>query len=295
MFVNLLPREYLSKWRQKSVKNSEKIMDTHESLFLYFFGYLDLAYTVITNLNKTVINNHEIEEKDKMIICLYSNLFRMCDEIGSLLIHGFTTGALQLWRSYYEHAVITIFLIKCDSNELIQKFKDASEKKYSDQIESYNKHRADLKFPELDEVVIKGAEAKQKTMQDAYDKDFFKQDYGWAKDFLTEKPNFRAIENSVDMARYRPYYIWASSYCHPNLRSVTAYRNADNQIVLEEIVRQKIDKQSFVDPMQLTLAIFEEVNNHIFNRYSPAYEYTTNMMMFRKIYKKLTDQFAPEA
>ena len=294
MFVGLLTKDYLKTWRKKSARNSDKIMDTHETLFLYYFGYLDLAYTVVSNLNKAAVGNSGMEEKDKMIICMYGNLFRMCDEIGTLLTHGFTTGALQLWRSFYEHAVVTIFLIKCNSNELTAKFMDASDKKFNDQVESYNKHRVDLKFPELDQTILKHVEAKQKSMKDIYDKDFFKQDYAWAKDFLPEKPNFREVESSVAMDRYRPYYIWASSYCHPNLRSVTAYRNSEHKIVVEKIIQQKIDKQSFVDPMQLTLAIFEEVNNHLFNKYSPAYEYATNMMMFRKIFKKLSDQFAPE-
>lgn len=105
-----------------------------------------------------------------------------------------------------------------------------------------------------------------------------------------KKATFRDIEDSVNLQRFRSFYIWASEYFHPNLSSLTSFE-MDGKIVVDKITQQQIDKEAFIDPMQLTLAVFHEVNAEFMKLYIVQNEYDINLLLFRRVFESLLETF----
>jgi len=173
------------------------------------------------------------------------------------------------------------------SNELTNRFIDFSNRDLKRRVDSFMKRYQELRFQPLEENILKEIDSLTKEMEDKYEKGFFKDDYSWAAKWFDERVTFRSLEKYTEMERYRPYYIWASGFSHPNFESLTDFKNVKGSVDLDEIIEQDIDKQNFIDPMQLTLAVMHEVNNHILYLYSVDNEYPTNLLMFKKVYDRL--------
>lgn len=275
-----------------SKANSNKIIKHNKKLFQYYFAFVETTHIVYKNLLKKIEKRNKgkkLEVRDLVNITFYGNLCRMSDEIGVLLTNGYPDGALILWRSFYEYCVVFVFLMKHYSNDLAQRFVDASQKDLRRQVESHNKRHIDLKFPALDKQLVEKVEKDFAEIKQKYPKEFFENDYSWAQDFVNGKPNFMNIEAHTDFGRYRPFYIWASCKSHPNYKELTSFRNSKKAFALSYVTIQDIDKTSMVDPAQLTLSTFYQVNSYFLHLYSVEYEYDTNMMMLRKIYDKFAD------
>ncbi|RYE17318.1 MAG: hypothetical protein EOP45_16005 [Sphingobacteriaceae bacterium] len=223
---------------------------------------------------------------------MYGNLCRMSDEIGNALSNGSIRMALALWRTFYEHVVVGVFLMKQDSPDLFKKFADFSHRDVKKQKDSFDQHRELLKFPPIPTDHETAITNRTEELNTSYGKDFFAE-YAWAKDALPLKTraSFYAVETQAEMSRYRPFYIWASNYIHPNFRAITDFRGDNDAIVLEKINQKVIDKQSFIDPMQLALVIFNIFNDYFLYRYSVNNQYSTNILVFRKLIERLQTKF----
>jgi hypothetical protein len=106
---------------------------------------------------------------------------------------------------------------------------------------------------------------------------------------LAEKPTFRAIEAHVDLSKFRPFYIWASSFTHPNFERLMDFWSG-NQMVMDRIIAKEHELQAFVDPMQLTIACFQEINTEMLAIFSPKNQYEANITILDKLYEKLIVQ-----
>jgi hypothetical protein len=296
-FVNKYTVQEFQKQQEISKRNSEKIVELHEDLFHYFFAYVHTAHIVYSNFLKQLqtakTEASDLELKDIINISMYGNLCRMADQIGLQMIHGYSDGALRLWRTFYEHCVVSVFLMKHNSNELAERFRDVTFKENKRSVESYSKRHADLKFPALDPDLINKVAKEFEEAKLTYDKDFFDNDYSWAKPFLKTKPNFNALEEDADFGRYRPFYIWASSKAHPSYKGIMDFRDSKESIVFKYITIQEVDRKSMVDPAQLTLGAFDHVNSFFLHLYS-GHEYEINMLMFRKLYDRFSETITEE-
>lgn len=278
-------------------KNSQTIVDLHEDLFHYFFAYIETTHVVYKNflahMQTTGPKASEMETKDLINLVMYGNLCRMADQIGVQMINGYTDAALILWRTFYEYCVVAVFLLRQDSNRLSSRFQAFSEKVNKRKVESYNKRHKDLKFPPLDTIIIRSANRNYKKVEKSYGKDFFQNDYSWAQPYLKTKANFLAIEEAAGFGKFRPYYIWASGKAHPTYAGITDFRDSTNATILTYITIQESSRRSLVDPSQLTLAAFHQVNDYFHYRYA-GHEYQVNMQMFRKIYDKFGEGLSEE-
>lgn len=291
---------FLARFTQKNFKsqlsilrqNATQITKQNNDLFRYFFAYVQTTHIVygklLDHLEQTT-KGEDLEIRDVVNITLYGNLCRLADQIGILLTNGYPDGALMLWRSFYEYAVVAMFLMLHHSNDLATRFKDASFRDVKRKVESYTKRHTDLKFPPLHEKYIKDVDNEHQNIKSKYAKDFFDNDYSWAQGFLTGKPNFLNLESEADFGRFRPFYIWASGKCHPTYNELTSFKDSKENFVLRYVTTQEADKTSMVDPSQLTLGVFHQVNSHFLHLYSEDYEYDTNMMMFSKIYDRFSE------
>lgn len=280
-----------------SKKNSQTITDLHEDLFQYFFAYIHTCHTVYNNfLNKiesSGVKASDLETKDLINLVMYGNLCRMADQIGVELINGYPDAALILWRTFYEYCVVATFLILRDSNRLASRFRAFSKRQNKRKVESYTKRQEDMKFPPLHVDIIKSANRNYKKVEKTYGKDFFENDYSWAKPYLKTKANFLAMEEAAGFGRFRTYYIWASGKAHPTYDGITDFRDSTNATVLKYITIQESDRRSQVDPSQLTLSALHQVNDYFLFQYS-GHEYVVNMKMFRKIYDKFGEALSEE-
>lgn len=282
--------QYLQQWRQMTRSSQAKIISAHKKPFLYFFAYIHICFQIYDRI-RLALDGQVMDKKTTLHLCLYGNLCRMADEIGILLSHGYTSTALTLWRTFYEHSVVGLLLLRENSDDLTDRFDASSHRDMQARTDSYTKRHEDLNFPPLEPELIMNIEQKSSWLKENFEAQLFKQDYGWAAKVLTEKPTFRAIESHVNMGRYRPFYIWASTFAHPSFERLTDFWKDEDKIVLDRVISSDPDLQSYVDPMQLTLACFDEINTAFLDIFSVDHQYEANRAMLAKIYSKLTDNF----
>ncbi|WP_426330134.1 DUF5677 domain-containing protein [Pedobacter sp. R-06] len=282
--------KYLQQWRVTTRSNQAKVIGMHKKPFLYFFAYLHTCFQIY-NRTRMALDGRVVDKTTILQICFYGNLCRMGDEIGILLSNGYTSAALTLWRTFYEHAVIGLLILKENSEELTDRFDASGHRDLEARAESYKKRHEDLKFPPLEAKVVMDIEQKSAWLKENFDGQLFKQDYGWASTVIKEKPTFRAIEAHVEMGRFRPFYIWASTFAHPSFERLTDFWGEGDKIVLDRITKQDEDLQAYIDPMQLTMACFQEINIEFLNIFSIDHQYDANVAMLGKIYDKLTANF----
>lgn len=296
-FVDRFTLKHFHKHFCIGVRNNKRIVDKHEDMFTFFFAYVHTGHIVYNRfLDKMSAANFkpaEIELKDRIHLCLYGNICRQADQIGTALTHGHMDAALRLWRSFYEHCVVAVFLMRNNSNELCERFRDATHKQNMKSAESYIKRHETLKFPKLEEDIVAEIERQFQEKKHQYDKDFFDSEYSWAKAYVQQKPSFIALEEAAEMDRYRPFYIWASSKIHPTFKGIADFRDSAGNIVLSHITTPETDRKALVDPAQLTLAAFHHVNNLFLHLYA-GYEYDINQLIFQKIYDRFGETLSAE-
>ncbi|WP_419700062.1 DUF5677 domain-containing protein [Mucilaginibacter sp. NFX135] len=279
---------YLQDWRMMKRRSQAEIVGRHRRAFLYFFGYLHTCFLIYEKL-RLGLQGAILDKRHTLHLCMYGNLCRMADEIGILLSHGYTSAALTLWRTFYEHTVVGLLLLRENSNELADRFDAAGHRDLEVRAESYIKRHGELGFDPLDQQEVMDIEQRGAWLREHFEAQLFKQDYGWAAKVLAEKPTFRAIEAHVGLSKFRPFYIWASSFTHPNFERLTDFWNGD-KMIMDRITAQEHELQAFVDPMQLTMACFQEINTEMLAIFSPDHQFEANISILDKLYEKLIGQ-----
>ena len=82
-----------------------------------------------------------------------------------------------------------------------------------------------------------------------------------------------------------------SNYTRPNFKAITHIGPDTDKIVLDKITEQVLEKESFIDSMQLTLVTFHISIDQFLYRYSINHQYSTNILVFRKIIDRLQNKF----
>lgn len=275
--------DFLKNWLSKTQNNQGAIVDMHEEFFTYYYLFVNSCYSIFNNITKQ-LRGKSADLEDFVILGIYGTLCGMSDEIGVLLTNGYTKSALVLWRTFYEHTVIGIFLMRENDTELFRSYVDFGHRDVQRKKDSYDKHREELNFPELDPEKSSAIAARSEELKKLYGRDF-EGEFAWAKKHVVGKPSFHLIEEKADMKRYRPFYIWASSFSHSNFDEISRIKEPNWKVNLGRLTAQETEKQSFIDPAQLTLSIFFSFNSHFLNRCSMDAD--VNILLLKKMYERM--------
>lgn len=296
LLLSQADKNYMATWLNTVRENQKTIVNKYSEFFRNFFLFVHITNKMFNQIEKQTTGS-VIQLKEVTLFCLFGNLCRMADEIGILLTNGATKAALILWRIFYEYVVIGIFLMRHDSDELYQKYAAHGHKNVDKQKNSFVKHFEELKFPPLASSKIQEIELRTAEIKKNHGNDF-SNDYAWAKSVFgsdKKKLTFFEIELDANMSRYRPFYIWASGIVHPTYNSVTNYFNVEGKLVMGDITKQELDFQSYIDPAQLTLVTFYSFLNYFLHSYSANEEYTTSILLLKKIIERLKNTFPSES
>ncbi|WP_295232390.1 DUF5677 domain-containing protein [Sediminibacterium sp.] len=272
-------------------KNKKTISDKYKDIFISYFGYLSNGFTVYESIRKFTIDK-KFENTDKVIIPFYGIMFRMADQIGTMLQHGYIDAALRLWRSLYEHSIVLlVFLKHYEDLDLFDRFSDHQYRSRQKRTMSFGKNFEALKWKPLDETILDDLDTKIKEINDRYGKEFLESEYGWAHALLPEKKKvtLRELEEHVGLNRFRPFYILTAEYVHPTYTSIDHFIE-DNALYISRIVSQGFTFSSLIDPLQFTIGILDEVNIIFLEEYSSEEESPINYLIFRRVYERMMDE-----
>ncbi len=289
--ISLHHKNYLIPYKgflKNTFRTAKIISSQFEESFHLYFSYINTCFVVLERIKQNC--EDPLEAKDSVTLSLYGYLYRIADQIGLMLLNGYPDGALRLWRSFYDHAVILLLLMRENSNELANKFIDHSLRHSQNKATSLNKHAEELQFDKVEDDILNNYKTIAEEFEDKYGKDFLKKEYSWTKDiFKKERVSFRDIEDDLGMSRYRPFYIWASSYSHCSFESMHDFENNKREIVIDDITQQITDTDAYIDPIQITIAVFHDVNSLFLQLYSIDSEYWINVRLFEKFQHNLHD------
>ncbi|GAO44428.1 DUF5677 domain-containing protein [Flavihumibacter petaseus] len=275
-------------------RNQNTICKEFDHSFRYFFAYLNCVDHIFENARNFLMTN-QLPSNYNLTLPHYGILVRLADQIGVLLMNGYPDGALRIWRSFYEFSMTTLLFLKAIDNDSIHKdFFDHFHRSKQKKAESHQKHHTALNFPSLDEELLNSIAKETRDLNTTHGTKFLDNDFGWCNRLLgsKKKVTLRDIEEYVGVNKFRPFYIWASGYTHPGFEAMTDFIEEDSQkIVLNKINRQTLNKTSFIDPMQLTVALFHEVNNVFIDIYSANSEKDINVRILKEVFVALLKSF----
>lgn len=271
--------------------NQKKIVNTHKTSFEAFILYVNGCYVIYEKVIEK-LKRKRIDSTLKMTVALYGLVIRRADEIVNSLLCGYVDAAMIIWRSLYENAIILLLLALENNTELADKYFQHSVRNSRKKVLSYNSHHKELKFPPLPSSTEKILQSEVQKMDIKYGKDFLDNEFGWADGLFPgkQKASFRLLEERVEMSRFRPYYLLCCEHIHPNFGSFSNYMEG-NKIILPKLLRQDIELDKFIDPMQFTVSILHEINDYILYEFSIEEEYNVNILLMRKAFEKQQKTF----
>ena len=154
-----------------------------------------------------------------IVVRHHARACHISQEILCLLKSGFADGAHARWRALHEVTVTAMFILKhgqeCAERfywyDIVESYKGMIQhKKYEHRLnEKGNSEQEILQCKKIyDEVIAKYGKT-------------FKESYGWASNFITNKRvTFADIEKDILLDHMRPYYKWASQNIHAGTKGI---------------------------------------------------------------------------
>jgi hypothetical protein len=133
-------------------------------------------------------------------------------EIVTLLRSGHASGAHARWRALHELAVVAFFLKKHGQEVARQYLLHDAVASYR-ALADYQRFARELNYEPFSEAEMLEIRRRRDELCKAFGHKYG-EDYGWAAQTFGFAPNFRQIEDDVDLAKWRPYYRWASHSIH---------------------------------------------------------------------------------
>jgi hypothetical protein len=281
----------LDSFLKTHISNQKKIADTHHDSFEAFILYINGCYNIYEKVIEK-IKRKKIDSTLRMNIALYGLIIRRADEILNQLLSGYIDGAMIIWRSLYENAIILLVLALENDNELADKYFQHSLRHSRRKILSYQKNHKELKFKALPKSQDNILQTEIEKLNARYGKDFLDNEYGWADNLFSgkQKANFLLLEERVEMNRFRPYYIMCCEQVHSNFNGFKRFMEG-NKIILPRLIRQEFEFETFIDPMQFTISVLHEINDYILYEFSIEDEYNVNILLMRKVFEKQQKTF----
>lgn len=272
-------------------KNQQKIAKTHNDSFVGFILYINGCFNIYEKIIEK-LRRKKVDSTLKMTVALYGLTIRRADEILNQLLSGYIDGAMILWRSLYENAIILLVLALENNPELADKYFQHSIRNSRRKILSYQKNFKELKFKALPKSTEKVLQAEIDKMNSRYGKDFLENEYGWADSLFDgkKKANFMLLEERAEMNRFRPYYILCCEQVHSNFNGFKKFMDG-NKIILPWLLTPEFELGTFIDPMQFTISILDEINDYILYEFSIEDEYNVNKLLMRKVFEKQQKTF----
>ena len=271
--------------------NQKKIAKTHKDSFTAFILYVNGCYEIFGKIIKK-LRRKRVDSTLKMTVAIYGLAIRRADEIVNQLLTGYIDGAMIIWRSLYENAIILLVLALENDNDLTDKYFQHSIRNSKRKILSFNKNHKELKFPALSKSTELNLQKQVEKMNNKYGKYFLENEYGWADNLFNgkQKANFMLLEERVEMNRFRPYYILCCEQVHSNFNSLKSFMDG-NKIILPRLLLQDFELDKFIDPMQFTISVLHELNDYILYEFSIKEEYNVNVLLMRKVFEKQQKTF----
>ncbi len=272
-------------------KNQLKIIEKNKDSFTNYILYINASVIIYKKiLDKMKSTEFNLSNNTKLYISLYGMIIRRSQQIAELLISGFVDGAMILWRSLYENAVILLTLATQNNTDLADRFIEHSLRNSLRKVNNYKLNFEELKFKPLPDDVFKDLTIEKERIIKKYGKDFLKRDFGWADIIFNKKSTFRDLEDELSMQRFRPYYTICSEQIHSNFNGFERFRDKE-KLILENLVSQEFEPSSFIDPMQFSTAVLDEVNDFVLWEFSTEHEKNANILFMGKIFRKLMNTF----
>ena len=281
----------LGSFLKTNFKNQQKIAKAHEDSFVGFVLYINGCFAIYEKIIAK-LERKRVDSTLKMTVALYGLVIRRADQILNQLLSGYIDGAMILWRSLYENAIILLVLACENDIELSNRYIQHSLRNSRRKVSSYQKNYEALKFTALSKSTKRKLEANIGKMDARYGKDFLDNEYGWADSLFDgkQKANFMLLEERVEMSRFRPYYIWCCEQVHSNFNGLRKFMDG-NKIILPWLLAPEIELDAFVDPMQFTVNILHEINDYILYEFSIKEEYNVNVLLMKKVFEKQQKTF----
>jgi hypothetical protein len=272
-------------------RNQKKIAKTHQDSFVGFILYINGCFVIYEKII-TKLKRKKVDSTLKMTVALYGLVIRRADEILNQLLSGYIDGAMILWRSLYENAIVLLVLARENDSELADRYFQHSVRNSRRKILSYQKNYKELKFKRLPNSTEKILQSEIDKLNTRYGKDFLDNEYGWADSLFNDKQkaNFMLLEERVEMNRFRPYYILCCEQVHSNFNGFKNFMDG-NAIILPWLLTPEIEIDAFIDPMQFTLSILHEINDYILYEFSIQDEYNVNTLLMKKVFEKQQKTF----
>jgi hypothetical protein len=293
-FGETLAAGYAENYTIKFRKYHKNILDVqkaiariYEAPFTGYFSYLSTCHVILNNLFKQ-LDASVTNETDVVVISLYGHLLRKADQIGILLLNGYEDAAMIIWRAFFEFAITLKVLAEQNNEQLTRKFVRHQIHRSNRLRESYHKRLVPEGFDALTDEEIRLSNAEMDQLIADYGKSIAEGEYGWAEGIpgLKARPTLINLEELVNLGRYRPYYIFASGYTHANF-AVFDKINENGTMRIERIKEIQPELDDFVDPMQITLAVLEDVNAALMGLISDDDEAQLNLDVLNNLYMEL--------
>lgn len=272
--------------------NQKQILKESRESFTLFIFYIN-ACVVFYEKTYEAIKGKRNSLIIKIKLSLYGIILRRAQQIVSMLLDGYSDGAMIIWRSMYEYAISFMTIAQENSNQLAKRYVQHSLRNTKKGVKSYTENFAELNFkapPKRAQEKISNRELK---LESLYGKDFLDNDYGWANDLFPGKvkANIRNLEERLKMNRFRPYYLLCTYQIHSGFNGLAKFM-VGNKVNLFTLTHQDEEKVLSIDPMQFTLGILHEVTDYMLDEFSDDDEYFVNLKFLRKIYQSMVDSFS---
>lgn len=184
------------------------------------FKLLDILVELCSEVGdarNSMLRKNRRRSKDFVVVDVLTRLhgrsLTVAREVQILLRNGFADGALSRWRTLHELVVISMFILQSGEDAAIRfsAHVDADSIKAARQFRKFAPLLGYRQIAKKEQARLDALEAE---LTQRFGKDFLG-DYGWAALALNyPRPTFAAIEEAVDLDKFRPYFRLASNTVH---------------------------------------------------------------------------------
>jgi hypothetical protein len=255
---------------------------------------LEMFYVVALESGEAFNSKHREEaalNKDFLFEALTRIHARGCQiffEIMTLLKSGLADGAIARWRSLHELAVISLFLNEHGSAVAERYLAHICIENYKE-MKEYQKHCRKLGYEPLTRKAVQGLKKGRDACCARYGDDFCG-DYGWVPDNILKDRNFKTIEASIKMDRWRPFYKMACINVHAFAKSLKFRLGLIQGNSKQEILLAGPSNYGLADPAQNAAISLHQITTCLLTT-KPTIERLIAISTMQKLVEEIGDAF----
>jgi hypothetical protein len=255
---------------------------------------LEMFYVVALESGEAFNSKHREEaslNKDFLFEALTRIHARGCQiffEIMTLLKSGLADGAIARWRSLHELAVISLFLNEHGKAVAERYLAHVTIENYKEMIE-YQKHCRRLGYEPLTRKEVQRLKRGRDAVCAKYGQDFYG-DYGWVPKSILRDRNFKEIEESIKMDRWRPFYKMACINVHAFAKSLKFRLGLIQDNSRQEILLAGPSNYGLADPAQNAAISLHQITTCLLTN-KPTIERLIAISTMQKLVEEIGDAF----